>query len=559
MSGFAFLAAFTILFAVFIASDVALFIAEDEHTASLQSARVAEYDRISDYRHANISIKRIVYRGSNGTLYVENSGRVTLDPAHADLILDGQWLPEASIQRSMNSEWWEPGEVLMINFTQSLEGGLHEAKVTTGNGVYAVRSFYLALKAVMAYYDSWAPSLPRYRTWNGSSWSNESAAANVGGDVNWVVLKAAPNRDEFILGTLDANGHVNVQVWQNGSWGNLIELTTAADREYRGFDIAYERISGDALVVYNDGSAIPKYRVWNGTAWSSQGSVIAIGTGTPRWIVLASHPFADEVVLATLDSSGTPDIYAQVWSGSSWGNNRSLETGAEDSRFQCFDVAYESISGRALVVWADAASSSPQYRIWNAGWSGESSANSVGSNNIYWIKLASEPGTNRILMGTLDGAEDINVQTWTGATWSNVFEVTSNAEVSDRRLFDVAWENSSGTGMISYGENNDIPRYRTCSGGGCNTAAWSNEFSNALDSNNQGTGNPRWIRLAPDPNSNDIMLMHSDSADDIGVQRWTAATWKDPLAVETQSTWDYEAFSLAYTALNPSYVYNFGG
>jgi archaellum component FlaF (FlaF/FlaG flagellin family) len=554
MSGFALLAVFTLLFAAFVASDIELFMAEDEYTVAFQNARVGEYDRISDYRHANITITRIDYSSSSGsgTVYVENSGNIVLDPDYVDFILDGEWFSEESVQLSMSNEWWEPGEELTISFTKTLEGGYHEAKVTTGEGVYATLGFYLPLvpKAIMVYHDSWAPGVPRYRTWNGSLWSNENAAVNVGDAIWWVVLKASRTRNEFILGTLDSGGHVNVQVWQNGTWGDLIELTTGADSEYRGFDITYESVSGDAIVVYSDGTTIPKYRAWNGTAWSAQGSVAAIGSGIPRWIVLASNPNSDEVVLATLDSAGSPDIYAQVWDGDAWGNVVFLEGDAETRNFQCFDVAYESISGRALVVWADDRSSSPQYRVWNGGWSDEFNANSVGTARIYWIKLASEPGTNRILMGTLDGREYINVQTWTGSGWSPNYEVTRSADANDRRIFDVAWENSSGVGMISYGENFDNPKYRTCSGVDCDNGVWSGEDT-ALDSNDQDDGNPRWINLVPDHNSNDIMLIHLDEQNDIGVQRWTASAWMDPLSVETMADEEYEGFDLVYSLYNP--------
>lgn len=557
MSGFAFLAAFALLFTAFVASDIELFMAEDDYTATSQDARVSEYDRISDYRHANITITKVEYSSSSGsgTVYVENTGNVVLDPNYVDFMLDGEWFAEEDVQVSMSNEWWEPGEVLTISFTQTLGGGYHEVKVTTGEGVYAVYSFYLPLvpKAMMAYYDQWAPMIPRYRTWNGSSWSDESATANVGETIQWVVLKASRTRNEFILGTLDSSGHVNVQVWQNGSWENLIELTTGSDAAYRGFDITYESVSGDAVVVYNDGSTIPKYRVWNGTDWSSEDRVQNIGSRIPRWVVLASHPSTDEIILATIDPNN--DIYAQVWNGSAWNNNESMETNAEDSRYQCFDVAYESNTGRALVVWADDALRTPQYRIWDGtlnSWSDEDIANDVGSKDIFWIKLASEPGSERILMGTLDKGEDINVQTWTGSGWGPNYEVTNNADrVDTRRLFDVAWENSTRVGMISYGENNDIPRYRTCSGVGCDNGDWSRE-NIALDSNDQDNGDPRWINLVPDHNSNDIMLIHLDEKDDIGVQRWIGSNpWIDPMSVETLAEEAYEGFDLVYSLYTP--------
>ncbi len=94
MSGFAVLAAFALLFTAFVASDIELFTAEDDYTATSQDARVNEYDRISDYRHANITITRLDYSSSSGsgTVYVENTGNIVLDPDYVDFMLDDEWV-----------------------------------------------------------------------------------------------------------------------------------------------------------------------------------------------------------------------------------------------------------------------------------------------------------------------------------------------------------------------------------------------------------------------------------------------------------------------------------
>ena len=403
-----------------------------------------------------------------------------------------------------------------------------------------------AQRAMLAYYDSGTPTIPRYRTWDGSSWSAELSANDVGGTIEWIVLKACPKRNEYILGTLDANGHVNVQVWQNGVWSSVLEVTTGIGTTYdayRGFDIAYEQSSGDAIIVYNDGTTTPKYRIWNGTVWSAEASVSVIGTGIPVWIVLASNPKSDEIILATVDTND--DIYAQVWSGSAWGNAQLMETNTESYAYQGVDVAYEYGTGRALVVWSDDADDNPQYRIWDGtSWSAEGLANDVGPSTIRWVKLASDPSSNQILLGTLDGGRDVNVQVWSGSAWGSVFEVTAGAETNVHRAFDVAWENSTGVGMVSYGESIDTPRYRTCSGTNCFNGIWSAELS--ANDVNPGAGDPEWIRLEPDVNSNNIFLMHADDANDIGVQRWDTSIFTDATNVELSSRNNFEAFDIAW-------------
>jgi archaellum component FlaF (FlaF/FlaG flagellin family) len=548
MSGLAFAAMFALLFSVLISSSGGMFITETSDLADERAVTIGHYDRVSDYRHANITIKKIVYDSGGFEVTVENTGGIVLDPDYVALTLDGVWFSEGEVTISMNGEWWEPAEKIVLTFTQVLEPGWHTLKVVTGIGVTDERRIYLPYEAMMVYYDSWAPYLPRYRLWNGSAWSDEGSAGNVDGDIRWVVLEAAPNRNEYALIILDANGDINGQVWQNGSWLGPLEIVAGINGGYRGFDIAYEQLSGDAVVVYSDGTSLPKYLVWNGRSVTQTGAVQPIGTGVPRWVVLASDPNSDEIVLVTLDTNR--DIYAQVWDGDSWGNVILLESNAETRSLQCYDAVYEASSGRAMVVWADRFSSQPRYRIWDgSSWSAENAANDVGSSNIYWVKLASEQWSNRILLGTLDSANDINVQTWNGSQWGSVLEVTIVAENDLRRTFDVAFERSSGIGMISYGENNDRPRYRTCSGA-CNAGDWSGE--NSVNDVNPGGGDPEWIRLIPDPHSNDIMLMHADDGEDVGVQRWVgSAPWIDGLSAEIWSRFDYESFSLAYRIHDP--------
>ncbi len=548
MSGLAIAAIFALLFSALISSSAGVFIVENSDLADERVVTLERYDRISDYRHANISIKKIVYDGGSLQVTVENTGGTVLDPEYVVLMLDQVWLSENDVVISMDGEWWEPGEKIVLTSTKTLEPGWHAIKVATGIGVTDERRIYLPYDAMMVYYDSWAPYLPRYRLWNGSAWSDEGSAGNVMEDIQWMVLKAAPNRNEYVLLTLDGNGDINGQAWQNGSWLGPLEIVSGINDRYRGFDVAYEQISGDAVAVYSDGTSVPKYIVWNGRAVTQTGIVQPIGSGIPWWVVLASDPNSDEIVLVTLDTNR--DIYAQVWDGNSWGNVVLLESNSETRTLQGFDVVYEGTSGRAMVVWSDRFSSRPQYRIWDgSAWSPEYSANNVGSSNIYWVKLASERWSNRILLGTLDSANDVNVQTWNGTQWGSVLEVTRFAKSDLFRTFDVAFERSSGIGMISYSENNDRPRYRICSGA-CDAGDWSNENS-ANDVNPDG-GDPIWIRLIPDPDSNDVMLMHADDEDYVGVQRWPgSAPWTDGLSVEMWSRSDFESFSLAYRLHDP--------
>ena len=111
----------------------------------------------------------------------------------------------------------------------------------------------IATDATMSYYDSGSSSSPKIRHWDEVSWSSVSSAVSTGNNDNFHVLKASPVKDEFILAVSDSSKDVNVQVYNGSSWGNLVEVSIGInDAEQRGFDVAYESLSGDAVIAYGD-------------------------------------------------------------------------------------------------------------------------------------------------------------------------------------------------------------------------------------------------------------------------------------------------------------------
>jgi Mg-chelatase subunit ChlD len=406
------------------------------------------------------------------------------------------------------------------------------------------------LRTVMtAYYDSTGGGgTPRYREWNTQRWSDELSANYVGGRSNFILTAPSPTEPEMVMGTLDDQKDINVQVWDGSMWGSVQELSANADSAARrAFDIAHEQVSGDALIAYMDmniDDGIPRYRTWNGVSWSSAGAANAIssGAGDVGWVKMASDPFSDEIILVTLDDS--LDMRAQVWNGNSWGNSISITNNAETYDYQCFDVIYEQQTGRAFVVWADGSSDSVKYRIWNGNsWSGENTLVSYGSSSVYWIKTAADPNSNNIIMGIETVDYDVYVTVWNGASWSTLLRVETSVYDYGRRSVDVAFEQESGRGIVVWGDSSTVPKYRTWDG------SWSSEAS---ASNLQGSSYTRWVQLTPDSSSNEIFLMTSDGASDISIQKWDGTEWSVVSEVETSSSYNYECFDLDLTAQDSS-------
>lgn len=440
--------------------------------------------------------------------------------------------------------------VQTTQFEFDLGTKVHTVTDLVGDGEVILDTFN-DTKAMMAYNGS-GSNVPRIRTWDHTLWGAWSDSAAPDADDNyWFEIESGTVRkNEKILGVQDSGFDLNLQVWNGSSWGPVLEeVDVAVNPDYRSFDITYESQSGDAMVAYldaNSGDIFPKYRIWNGSSWGPELDSLEEGTQPVCWVVLASNPKSDEILMVTLDWNN--DIWAQVWDGDSWGNNISIEVNAPDNAYQCFDVAYESQSGYGFIAWADN-SFNLKYRRWKGNWSEPEASWGLSPGTTRFIKLASEPNSDYILAARLDDSSEIAARVWDGSLWGVTEQITTNAKTIDRRCFDVAWEfKNDREGLITYGIGNDYPMYRNISGIVINTTERS-----SIDANPGDNGDPNWITLTSDPQSDDIMMIYLvddpfGSVDDIGVELWNGTGWENEQNVETNSSRNNgQRFDLAYT------------
>nr|QNO48031.1 hypothetical protein CAKHPDBP_00002 [Methanosarcinales archaeon ANME-2c ERB4] len=437
--------------------------------------------------------------------------------------------------------------------TATLSSGTNYRVVVNGTAVigddtrFTINTSSSELREIMcAYYDSNSASVPRYRQLEGALWSDETDANNIGGTIRWLAMQSCPTRDEMIMGAVDSSYDVNVQVRDGSAWSAPQQFTGSLDSyTCRGFDIAYEQITGDAIVAYvdtglNDG--VPQYRIWDGTGWTGGAFVNSTnpGAGDIWWVKLAADPNSDEIILVTLDD--VRDIRSQVWDGSNWGNPITITDDSRAYGYQCFDVVYDR-NGNAIVVWSDRSTSTVRSRVWNGSAWGAVSDIYTFTDSVYWIKLAADPNSDNILMGALNEAKDVHVTVWNGSAWSPNLKIEENTYECNKRIMDVCFEQSSGRGLVVWGDSTPTPKYRIWNG------SWGEESSAP---NLGGTGYTRWAQLIPDPDSDEMFLMTSDGDNDINIQKWDGSAWGIPTEVETSSARDYECFDLTYSQQDAS-------
>ncbi len=317
---------------------------------------------------------------------------------------------------------------------------------------------------------------PRYRLWNGTTWGIEGNALDVGAAINWVVTKPSPFGTEHLLVTLGTDADVNAQVYKNGAWGDLQELTTTIpNTAMRGFDVTYEQVSGDAMVVTCDGDADPSYYTWNGTSWTNGGAIGLTGGNTCGWIKLIADPTSDEIIAITRDTSGIT-YEARVWSGSAWGNSATWGS-MNQVNHEGIAAEYEESGGQAVVVVSNGTASRFSWRSWD-GTNWTAAANVTLGDDFEAGSLVRDDGSDNMVLCYVDQDGDIGASRWTGAAWTTFTELetawtTADLVYNDRPI-DCAFEVGGardGYIMAVYSDTTNL-RYRVWTG-----AAWDAEAS----------------------------------------------------------------------------------
>lgn len=366
----------------------------------------------------------------------------------------------------------------------------------------------------------------QYSPWDGSAFGGVASAGNLG-PARWLAAAEAPARNEIVLAAIrDSNAEVRVQVWNGSSWGAVQTVANIGGTfEYRAVDVAYEQLSGRAMLVYvngGNGSRPLSYEVWDGATWSAPADITTPQNGAALHLYLAAKPNSNEMVLVAGNAAG--ESYAMVWNGSSWGNGVTLETLGV---LTDFNAAYEQQSGNAMVVYG-AASLGGAYRTWNGStWSAAGAFSAPAGESLAprWFVTATDPNSDRVALGVLTWGDGSNshvwLDVWDGSAWQTpqTATTTQNPDMLYPSV-GVAFERWRGRALAVYMPNTstDIYDYRlwTVVGG------WSSAMSGP-DIN----ANAHAIHLEHDPYSNAIMLSSVDSDSDINFALWNGASW-DP-------------------------------
>lgn len=267
-----------------------------------------------------------------------------------------------------------------------------------------------------------------YRTYNGTFFASEQTLPSpFTTECDFTTLYSRPGSDEIML--LAADGiegeKLAATLWNGESFGPWTTLVSSLEtNNNEAYCMAFESHSRQGLAVYSqENQSQPRYRTWDGSAWSPQFSMPSVGA-VPQWIRVVADPTSDHILFAAIDKSN--DLNVNIWNGSSWGANQELESniGASDRRRA--DLIYERGTGRALIVYGESGASTLRYRTWNgSAWSAEMSGPNLGSA-VELVHLSRGFENGEVFIAVSDASRRLHVIRWDGVSMSGATTVENS-------------------------------------------------------------------------------------------------------------------------------------
>ena len=287
-----------------------------------------------------------------------------------------------------------------------------------------------------------------HSVWDGTSFSiPQSISAPVPGDPVQMKLAADPNSDEMVLVVANEFNETYAFVWDGTSWGPGTHFPSGdASPSVTDVNVVYEQQSGDAMVVFADGSWNAQYRIWDGSSWTggAMAPPASVG-GSLTFTALAADPNSDRIAFGA--NTENRYVWLSTWDGASWAAPVMASSNAPHSDRQGVAVAFESSSGEAIAAYATG-NKKVRYRTWNAsgGWSNAAFGPDLGSHPDA-LTLDADPLSDTVMLSVVDMQKDVTFAAWDGAGWTVQAELETNAGTNKGQPFLFLWDQNASAAV----------------------------------------------------------------------------------------------------------------
>ncbi len=274
----------------------------------------------------------------------------------------------------------------------------------------------------------------------------------------------------------------------------------------------------------------PRFSKWSGSAWGSSANMPDIG-GQPKWVRMKICPTRNETWAVIEDLSSRVNVL--FYNGTTWSSPYlvSTDTGGTNDRPE--DVGYEQNSSDALCVYWRGTIGKFGYRVYNGtSFSAETTIANPFATECDFLALYPRPTSDEMVLLAADGnaGGPLVGAFWSGGSFLSWTQLCASIDTNNQECFGMAYESQTGKGVAVYTESGvATPRYRTLTG-----STWSSQASLPTVG-----GVAKWIRLAADPTSNQILFASLDNQNDLNVNVWTGS-WGTDQELETNCGADYD-------------------
>jgi hypothetical protein len=306
------------------------------------------------------------------------------------------------------------------------------------------RSFDVAIetnssRVVIFYANSTAGRLC-YRTWDGNSWSSESYYDVAAANLLWVRAEPKPFADSneitVVVSTAITATYPDLYglIWNGTALTNARQiLANGSDDSMQFFDVAYEHITGDSLIVSGTLTTDQlNFIEWTGGVWGNLKSLTLTNfNGAIRWVRLEGNPSSNEIMFAGLCSSN--DLNTDDWGGATWNAAHAEHlNGVETSLARAFDIVWVNFTGtqQLFLAWGNG-TDGVSYNTWTSvgrTWNIYNNIDFAGSwTDHRVVQLTWDEQNKNVWYLDADDGSDINLAQYdVGVGWSGWLELTGN-------------------------------------------------------------------------------------------------------------------------------------
>ncbi|MHC4663132.1 MAG: DUF2341 domain-containing protein [Planctomycetota bacterium] len=398
-----------------------------------------------------------------------------------------------------------------------------------------------------------------YHSWQGSGRPSVAAVAGdylttLGDESRWLVPRAHPFKEEFLVGHLEDSTDDLSLFFYNGS--NSIVVNASMDNlnsNYQSFDIAYEDYSGEALIVWAEAWDDSIYYYWYNsthglptkqTLLDSDPEVPHASGEYPLWVKLVSKPRHDDIALVY--STHINDLYVMMWNGTDFTTDTSIRKELENnlenqSKGRPFDACWEDRGDQDLVVVYSNETGATRDGIWGQaydskdGWTTEFK-NQDGSYYLDYLTMACKPGSDNIVLAIMAQNNDVVTYKWNGSDgFTNRYAIDTQCEIMavPSEPVAVAWfmnsSDSTWDVMVCFndlGSDRVIDWYVSWNEG----VNWLFRADCGSDIINSAHGEDDFLSAYTDPNGDIYLLMQDETSNpDITLMKFDGANWTNIL------------------------------